>query len=79
MLSMHFGLVPGSLEEQLNDQGYTLGSKAETYEKIYDSIVRVYMYDLITREDFNMIVRKFYQYLEADAKKVNRETQIQTD
>ena len=72
MLSMHYSFVPTPLEPELNEQGYTLGSKAETYDKIYDSIIRVYMYDLITREEFDKVILKFHKYLEADAKKVNK-------
>lgn len=58
-ITIHFGAVAKPFEEQLNDQGFTLGDQAERIEEIYKSILRIYFFQLLTPTDFDKVLKKF--------------------
>jgi len=66
-MNLQFGITAEPLEEQLNKQGYTLGDNPDGYQ------------NLMTDKEFDRMLGKFYKLIIQRAKKVNRETQIQTD
>lgn len=58
-ITIHFGSMAKPFEEQLNEQGYTLGDQVERLDEVYRSILRVYFSDLLTPTDFDKVLKKF--------------------
>lgn len=57
-IEFHYGILNNKLEEQANNQGYTLGSKANYLEKHCNQIYDLWIDNLLTgREKDKLIVR----------------------
>lgn len=61
-----YGAVADPLEQQANEQGYTLGEKAEHFEKCKEAIVRLMFADILTDSQRD----KAYQKLNKQVAKV---------
>jgi hypothetical protein len=78
-MNIQFGITAEPLEDQLNKQGYTLGENPERIDNLMKSIYALRMNAIVTDKEFDRMLGKFYKMIIQRAKKVNRETQIQTD
>jgi hypothetical protein len=78
-MNIQFGITAEPIEEQLNKQGHTLGDNPERIDNLMKSIYALRMNAIVTDKEFDRMLGKFYKLIIRRAKKVNRETQIQTD
>lgn len=54
-----YGVLFDTLEEQANDQGYTLGDNAETFEKIREAI-NMCMFHVATDSQVSAMTKKLH-------------------
>lgn len=59
-VKLHYGALGKPLEEQLNEQGLTLGEKRENIEKLQDALTRC-MFHLLTDAQYNSALKKFHK------------------
>jgi len=57
-LTLHFGSLAVPLEKQLNAQGFTLGEKAKSYDKINSYLIHIYFFGLITPSELEKFRKK---------------------
>ena len=48
MVGFHYGALSDKLEKQANEQGYTLGKKAEELERCKDAIITLMFGEILT-------------------------------
>lgn len=51
-VKLHFGASAEPFEKQLNVQGFTLGDKANKYEKVNHAIMQLMFLDILTDSQF---------------------------
>lgn len=56
-----YGILAKSLEEQANEQGFTLGEKADNLQKSLKYIHHLYMSDLLTDTQEKTIINKLHK------------------
>ena len=53
-----YGALCDPLEKQANEQGYTLGTNAEHFEKIKEALIRVMFANVLTDSQLDMAFKK---------------------
>jgi len=56
-----YGALCDSLEKQANEQGYTLGAKAEHFEKIKEAILKLTFAKVLTDSQIDMAYQKLHK------------------
>lgn len=59
-VKLHYGALGKPLEEQLNEQGLTLGDKRESIEKLQDALTRC-MFHLLTDAQYKSALKKLHK------------------
>lgn len=62
-IKFQYDIFAASLEEQANNQGYTLGDYSETAEEIIDALIMLRMRALITNREYEKITARLYKKL----------------
>lgn len=58
-VKINYGALASPIEEQLNEQGYTLGEKVEFIEKLYKAYIMC-MFHLFTDSQRDSILKKLH-------------------
>lgn len=58
-VGFHHGALSDSYEKQANEQGFTLGNKAEFAQKVGFGLVAAYIHGCITDSEYNRILDRF--------------------
>jgi len=58
-VGFHHGALSDSYEKQANEQGFTLGDKAEFAQKVGFGLVAAYVHGCITDSDYDRILDRF--------------------
>lgn len=57
-VGFNYGALADDLEKQANDQGYTLGDKADTMQKLADGLVINHIWDMLTDSAYDKALQK---------------------
>ena len=57
-VGFHYGALADDLEKQANAQGYTLGDKAETMQKLADGLIINHVWDTLTDSAYDRALSK---------------------
>jgi len=68
-----YGVLMPTLEEQANEQGFTLGDKAETFEKLRESISWLTFHNILTDSQINMAYKKLQKQVVKSLKLLPKE------
>ncbi len=58
-VGFHHGALSDSYEKQANEQGFTLGDKAEFAQKVGFGLVAAYVHGCITDSEYDRILDRF--------------------
>ena len=58
-VGFHHGALSDSYEKQANEQGFTLGNKAEFAQKVGFGLVAAYIHGCITDSEYDRILDRF--------------------
>lgn len=70
-VGFYHGVLTDSYEKQANDQGFTLGDKAELLEKLRHSYNMLRIHDCITDSQAEKILQKLHKKVVKNLKKLN--------
>ena len=70
-VGFYHGCLSDSYEKQANEQGFTLGDKAEMLEELKYSFNMLLLHDCITNSQSDAIVQKIQKKIVKNLKKVN--------
>lgn len=59
LVGFHHGALSDSYEKQANEQGFTLGDKAEFAQKVGFGLVAAYIHGCITDSEYDRILDRF--------------------
>lgn len=62
-IGFHFGALSETLEEQANEQGFTLDDYAEFCENVKMGLVAAHIHGFITDGEYNKILPRFMKYI----------------
>jgi hypothetical protein len=68
-VKINYGALSGSLEEQLNAQGFTLGDKQGFTEKLYNAYL-MSMFHLLTDSQSNSALKKLHKIVMKNIKSI---------
>ena len=68
-VKIHYGALADPIEEQLNDQGFTLGEKGGFIEKLHNAY-SLCMFHLFTDAQRNSILKKLHKVVMKNIKPV---------
>jgi len=57
-IGFHYGALSDKLEKQANEQGYTLGNKAEHFENCKEAIIRLMFADILADSQIDKAYQK---------------------
>jgi hypothetical protein len=57
-VGFHYGALSEPLEKQANEQGYTIGKKAEAFERCKDAIITLMFSDILTDSQIDKAYQK---------------------
>lgn len=60
-IEFHYGALNDSLENQANNQGYTLGDKAGQLEKYVDEIIDLWINELLTDKEKDKSIERLHK------------------
>lgn len=72
-IGFHHGALADSYEKQANEQGYTLGDKADTFDKIGFSYNMLRIHGYLTDSQADSVCKKIQKKLVASVKKLKTE------
>lgn len=70
-IGFHFGALAEPLEKQANEQGFTLGDKAEHYDKIIDGLLLAWFNDILTDSVYDKALQRLMKKLTKDVKPIS--------
>ena len=62
-VTFYHGALHDPYEKQANDQGFTLGSKAEFIQKVGFGLVAAHIHGVITDKEYDRILERFQKKL----------------
>ena len=69
-LTIDYGFVSPTLEEQLNKYGFTLGDKAELMERLKNAMLLLYIHDVLTESQEQRAIERLHKMVEKEMKMV---------
>lgn len=69
-----FGALSPTFEEQANGQGYTLGDKAEYFDKVSDAYITLRLGGFLTDSQCDSICKKIVKKLAKSCQKLEKES-----
>lgn len=57
-VTFHYGALCDGLEVQANEQGFTLGGKADYLQRLYDSMIMCWVHGLVTDSQKQGMMKK---------------------
>ncbi len=63
MVGFHHGALSDPYEKQANDQGYTLGDKAEHLQKCGHCLVYLHIHDILTDSQYDNALQRLQKKL----------------
>lgn len=73
VIGFHHGALSGSYEKQANEQGYTLGDKADTFDKIGFSYNMLRIHGYLTDSQADSVCKKIQKKLASSVKPLKTE------
>lgn len=70
-IGFRHGALCDSYEKQANEQGFTLGDKAELFEKIGNSYNMLRVHGYLTDSQADMVCKKIQKNLAKSVKRIN--------
>lgn len=67
-VGFHYGALSDKLEKQANEQGYTLGIKAEIMQELADGLVMNYVHGALTDSAYNRALSKLHDMVIKECK-----------
>lgn len=75
MIGFHFGALASPFEEQANEQGYTLGDKAEYYEKMFFGLTAAWFDGVMTDGEHTKALQRLVKRLAKAVKPIKGDKQ----
>lgn len=74
-IGFHHGALADSYEKQANEQGFTLGDKAETFDKIAHSYNMLRIHGYLTDSQADSVCQKIQKNLVKNIKSLEKENE----
>lgn len=74
-MEIRFGALSPPLEEQVNKQGFTLGDKAEFFDKVSEAYITLRLGGFLTDSQADSICRKITRRLAKSCRKLEKESE----
>lgn len=65
-VEFHYGVLSDPIEMQANEQGLTLGKKAELYEVLCDAMITCWILGIVTDAEKNKMIARFQKKMIKD-------------
>ena len=72
-INFNYGALSDPLEEQANKQGFTLGEKAELFEKMAYGLVLNMIHGTLTHSQYEKAIQKLHNKVIKEVKVINKE------
>lgn len=72
-INFNYGALSDPLEEQANEQGFTLGEKAELFEKMAYGLVLNMIHGTLTHSQYEKAIQKLHSKVIKEVKLIERE------
>jgi hypothetical protein len=70
---LNYGALSGPLEEQANEQGFTLGEKAELFEKMAYGLVLNMIHGTLTHSQYEKAIQRLHNKVIKEVKLIESE------
>lgn len=74
-VGFHYGALCDDLEKQANEQGYTLGDKAEIMQKLADGLVINYIHGTLTDSVYHRALAKLHDKVIKECKPLKEKSE----
>lgn len=72
-ITFSYGAWSDPIEEQANAQGFTLGNKADKWQKVYDAMVMLHIHDILTDGQYTKAIERYQKKMTKDLEPINKE------
>lgn len=72
-IEVRYGCLCDDIEVQLNEQGFTLGDRAERYEGYRESITHLYFNDIITDKECDRMFQRVTKKIAKEVKPLDKQ------
>lgn len=72
-INLNYGALSAPLEEQANEQGFTLGEKAELFEKMAYGLVLNMIHGTLTHSQYEKAIQRLHNKVIKEVKLIDKE------
>lgn len=73
IINLNYGALSAPLEEQANEQGFTLGEKAELFEKMAYGLVLNMIHGTLTHSQYEKAIQRLHNNVIKEVKLIDKE------